>query len=281
MIFPGPNIWWPTFYFVQWHCGSVLTLGGKGKKKRSSSLRGDCDPRQSPCALFPWKRCAGGQQTVSRERGRSRPWGTPEVILRDFISSCTVGSRWRGLSKAGTCSRSGSELVDTCVRQWRPGDWCGGCWQWPGKRYCRPSLFASALGGAFPGRWWNPFAMTFKRMASELALINQQQLPGAPRCPWALLQGYRQQGPTQLPSLVRDPLWKKKVEKGTTEQLWCARLHHARSCMVLLSLSPWLICEETEAPEAGIRTLLGSGGSEIQIQVIWLPGPSLLQATEP
>lgn len=61
--------------------------------------------------------------------------------------------------------------------------------------------------------------MTFKRMASELALINQQQLPDAPRCPWALLQGYRQQGPTQLPSLVSDPLWKKKVEKGTTEQL--------------------------------------------------------------
>lgn len=111
---------------------------------------------------------------------------------------------------------------------------------WPGKRHCKPSLFASGLWGTFPGRWWNPFAMTFKRMACEPATDKPAAAAGGAWCsqtPLGSAPKLQAEGPSaQLCWVLIVTLqWKKKVEKGAIEQLLRAR-HYARSCVCLVPL---------------------------------------------
>lgn len=111
---------------MKW-CGSlVLNLGGRGRRGLPVWEKSMNQNTVSVyCLLVQEAVSKRAADRESRER-RSRSLGTPEVILRDFISSWAIGSHWRDLSKAVTCLWSGSELVGTCESQWRPGEWCGG-----------------------------------------------------------------------------------------------------------------------------------------------------------
>lgn len=160
------------------------------------------EPRQRLCVLFCWRVYQGGS-------GRGELWRS---YLR--MSSCPV--QWGNIEEAWAWPRHtyGQEA-----------NW----WMWvrgtegqetnleaaavSKKEILLAFTFCFRLMRAFPGRWWNPFSMTFKRMATELdidKLAAAARVPRYPWCPWALLQVCRQEGPAQLCSVLSKTLWTVK-----------------------------------------------------------------------
>lgn len=80
---------------------------------------------------------------------------------------------------------------------------------------CRTVCWALGLEESFPGRWWHLSAMTFGRIASELAADNPQQLQESPGAQGALgsFPGLQRAGPgSTLISYVGDSLNSERKE---------------------------------------------------------------------
>lgn len=153
--------------------------------------------------------------------------------------------------------------------------------QWAGRRSCKASPSTSGLWGTFLAGDGIHLPWPLREWHLSWPPINQQQLwawLGLPGCPWAPLQVHRSR--VQLSSTPSCQWlfeqWKKKLKMaswssynmpGTVLRILCALFsfsYHHNLFMGKLRL--WKAVWEPEV------TLLGSGGSGIQIQIMWLQG---------